>query len=144
MSQTQVDTKETEKEFIKSTIEELTTLQSNLDELELLLEDMHVTEPGWELDANILIDKIYTNAGALENNYIKFDINLTADQKEKYAGTIAEIENVYSAISSMYNDLIAANETYDQKLYESVYGKIIPAKGGIKTALDKINEDRYK
>jgi hypothetical protein len=131
---------ETEKEFIKSTIDASKEALSTLEELDYLLSDINFDYPSWVWDMMSIPNDFITP----DNEFIQYDIKLTEEQKIKYQNTLLNYEKASGSLYKLKDPLTEAVDTYDKRKLQEIKGEIDPIKAAFVETLKQIEIERYE
>jgi hypothetical protein len=132
---------EDESKFLKGHIDAARELEDLMFDLttKLILSD--VESSSWNLDMTLFSSKI-------NSNRISFSLQshlLNDEQKEKYSGTIANVEVIELRLNLLVGELNQALDTYDTKALNDILNdKVTPLEELAKETLDTIEKERYE
>ncbi|MDQ0412750.1 hypothetical protein [Mesobacillus stamsii] len=128
-----------EKEYIKTAIETSLVLNESVDKLEILLNDMDVTNPTWSVEVNQIALKIQIEC----NSYTLASDFLEENLEKKYEKTMKLYGEGVNEFHSIYSDITDAMEIYDKRKLEEIKLRLNPAIDLINKGTEQLEVERY-
>lgn len=132
--------KETERNFIKATIESSKDSLSTIEELDYLLSNINFDYPSWEYD----MMSIPSQLGSSLNEFDKYSATLTEKQKLKYENTLSNFGEGSIGIYELSPRIDGALDIYDKKELLEIKNELGAIKESFEKTLEQIEIERYE
>lgn len=132
--------KQKEDKYIKTTIESANTIQTNVNELKVLLLEMNDNDLVWKND----VKNALTNIKSVANDYALSETFLSKAKLSKYEKTSSLFGEGVSQLHSITDDGWKAVESYDKKVLGELIGRLDPANELIKKGIEQLEIERNK
>lgn len=134
------DEKQKEDKYIKTTIDAANTIQTNVNELIVLLSEMNDNDLTWKND----VKNALTNIKSAANDYTLSETFLSKENLSKYEKTSSFFGDGVSQLHSITDDGWKAVESYDKKILGELIGRLDPANELIKKGIEQLEIERNK